>query len=705
MPEEPNKVAQLMELLNKIPGVGWVIAGFIIFALAVGAVAALIGNLDKIFSFCTKCLSKTDVKLTEQELTISRQQLLKQMGTDVARRLDDSLHNLVRVDLEQEEQLRRVGRREDDLVNVRPKRTQPLRNLVNRGLAIFKNSAAIASVPPAEKTYSIFHRSDIGERLLILGEPGAGKTTELLMVALRLVEEAIDDDGKPVPIIFELSSWTPGTPISMWLGQQLNQTYGVSKRLVKPLARQWIQQTQILPLLDGLDELGNTNQVACVQALEEFLAQHPALPVIVCCRREEYEQGRLLNQLRGAVYLQAVNPTQIRQYLKHLGREQLWNNIRSKPELLELAQSPLFLDILVTIYRGQPIRDRKALFDAYIEEKLHESSRRGIHKQRRKTTPEKTLRYLVWLANQLREKQETEFLVENLQPTWLATRRQEQFYRLVVGLFIGLLFCLGGAIRNGLLIGLLSVPNGGLITGLRSLLHHDERKIIPQEQLKWLPRKGLWGGLRSGLWGGLTIGLTSGLWEGMREGPFFGLFVGLALGLLSGLIFGLLGGLINGLSNETIKRKQVSNQGIKKTIQNGILIGLIGGLSSSLIFGLLSVLVFGDVPFLGLVEGITRGLKKGLFFGLRTGLIFGLFSGLIGGLEAACQHLSLRIVLAKNGNSPWNYALFLEHAVQHRFIQRTGGRYRFIHDLLREHFAQMTPQQQATLAQPPRQRN
>jgi len=56
----------------------------------------------------------------------------------------------------------------------------------------------------------------------------------------------------------------------------------------------------------------------------------------------------------------------------------------------------------------------------------------------------------------------------------------------------------------------------------------------------------------------------------------------------------------------------------------------------------------------------------------------------------------------KKGSIPWNFKLFLEHATQHRFIQRTGGRYRFIHDLLREHFAQMTPQQMALLAQKPK---
>ncbi|MEL7226151.1 MAG: hypothetical protein AAGL17_15220, partial [Cyanobacteria bacterium J06576_12] len=54
----------------------------------------------------------------------------------------------------------------------------------------------------------------------------------------------------------------------------------------------------------------------------------------------------------------------------------------------------------------------------------------------------------------------------------------------------------------------------------------------------------------------------------------------------------------------------------------------------------------------------------------------------------------------KSGDMPWNYAQFLEQATQYRFIQRTGGRYRFVHDLLRQHFTQITPTQQAKLTQP-----
>ncbi|NEO93117.1 MAG: hypothetical protein F6K56_23990, partial [Moorea sp. SIO3G5] len=51
------------------------------------------------------------------------------------------------------------------------------------------------------------------------------------------------------------------------------------------------------------------------------------------------------------------------------------------------------------------------------------------------------------------------------------------------------------------------------------------------------------------------------------------------------------------------------------------------------------------------------------------------------------QHVVLRLILWRSGSIPWDYAHFLSYATERRLIKQVGGRYRFIHDLLREHFA------------------
>ena len=78
-----------------------------------------------------------------------------------------------------------------------------------------------------------------------------------------------------------------------------------------------------------------------------------------------------------------------------------------------------------------------------------------------------------------------------------------------------------------------------------------------------------------------------------------------------------------------------------------------------------------------------------LRIGLGSGLVFGVMGGLLPG--AACiQHFTLRFVLWCSGFIPWRYPRFLDHATERMLLQRVGGRYRFIHILLRDHLARMS---------------
>ncbi|PZO10782.1 MAG: hypothetical protein DCF25_20155 [Leptolyngbya foveolarum] len=305
--KELSKVEQIIAFLDQVHWIAWGIAVFTVIALAVSAVAILSGNLDKIFSFVLKYFSKSEIELRDQQLSALRQDLLAQMQTNTAKRLSDSLHNLVKVDLQKEEQLYQVGRQKDTLVKIPPSPLQTLQNFVQRKVSLNQAGKEKKLVPSAESTYSLFYRHDVGKRLLIIGEPGAGKTTELLAVTQQLVEEAIKDESKPIPLIFELSSWQPGTSLTNWLEMQFNQSYGVSKKIVRQLVERLLEQSQLLLLLDGLDELGYTKQTECVEFLEHFLDKYRTLPIIVCCRREEYEQGgKQLRQLNSAIHIRAV---------------------------------------------------------------------------------------------------------------------------------------------------------------------------------------------------------------------------------------------------------------------------------------------------------------------------------------------------------------------------------------------------------------
>ena len=84
------------------------------------------------------------------------------------------------------------------------------------------------------------------------------------------------------------------------------------------------------------------------------------------------------------------------------------------------------------------------------------------------------------------------------------------------------------------------------------------------------------------------------------------------------------------------------------------------------------------------------GLSGSLFGGLLYSPIGGLLGGLwLGGMDVI-RHYTLRLLIYLRSYGPWNYAKFLDYAVDElHFMQRVGGGYIFIHRMLLEHFAAM----------------
>lgn len=124
------------------------------------------------------------------------------------------------------------------------------------------------------------------------------------------------------------------------------------------------------------------------------------------------------------------------------------------------------------------------------------------------------------------------------------------------------------------------------------------------------------------------------------------------------------------------------NQGIRKSALNAIKYALIVGLLAGCITGYIEWHAGRSSLFGGLIVGL-------LTFGFIGWFIVGI---LLGG-KAVIQHFVLRTILWMSGSYPWNYAQFLKDANDLMFMQKFGGRYQFIHDLLQEHFAQMEANQ------------
>lgn len=652
-------------------------------------------NIENIENYVVQDRSR---KRPDREIT-----WLKAFEKEVEGRLITSLHNQILINLGKEPQPEQVHRLWDMEV---------------------KSGQTIETIPPDTKTLEIFDRPAIAGKLLILGEPGAGKTTTLLEFARALVRKAIDDPIEPMPFLLNLSSWKdPKQSIKDWAIKELT-TKGIGSKL----SRKWIEEQKILPLLDGLDEVRSNLQPACVTAINEFLSgEEQPRSIIICSRREEYELYPEKLQLNGAIYLQALSNEQIECYLKEVDRASLWQVLASDTALMSLVRQPLLLSITLIAYREELAPQWKELrstqerlrflLDAYIETMLYRWSKSRFYAEKKQPTAVQTRQRLVRLARQLQHDNETEFLIEKMQPVWLRSFYQKLLYRLVVGvihgLVFGLIFVLLSVVMGGLIgsvldwlfFGLIFALMFGLVGALAAALMFATigrmfgvDRIEPVEAIKisLLVKAGreihrqIIAGLRSGLQGGLTAGgvvglmvmLFLGLLSGTIHRPDFAivaLFPGLALGLIYGLIGGLIRGLINTSKIEITLRTR-PNQGI------------ISSAKSVLMFMSLALLiVFLVGNFLLFRFRIPQSDNALLILGLVTcftPLMWASFQE--GGGRACIQHLSLRLVLFFNGAVPWNYARFLNHATDRMFLQRIGGRYRFIHKLLQDHFAQMS---------------
>ncbi|HTK12113.1 MAG TPA: hypothetical protein VL485_33385, partial [Ktedonobacteraceae bacterium] len=198
--------------------------------------------------------------------------------------------------------------------------------------------------------------------------------------------------------------------------------------------------------------------------------------------------------------------------------------------------------------------------------------------------------------------------------------------------------------------------------------------------------------------GGLLVGLLYGLVTGRDflftpTKLFPSLILGLAIGLLVGLIMSIRGGFIQKIPNTDKILKP--NQGIQNSIRNSLFFGSFFGIA----FGLLFSLIYGPVLFLILGDIYRSSFppNSGLIYGISDGVLVAAFFWLVSGGIACIQHTLLRLMLWTHGCIPWNYAHFLDRAVDLALLYRLGGGYIFFHRLLQEYFETLDDTQIQTL--------
>jgi hypothetical protein len=264
----------------------------------------------------------------------------------------------------------------------------------------------------------VFAAKEVQYKLLILGEPGAGKTTTLLELALHLLTEAKQDPDQPVPIIFECSTWH-GQSIIAWLAQQMQERY----KILPDMGCRLVEAQAILPLLDGFDELLASRQADFILRVNTFQRQQTRL--VICSRRQAYELQEQKLELNSAVYLEPLETDVIGDYLDRLHCPQIRQLLNQHPVLHDLARTPLFLSMMVLCrdklrtedlaMPASPEAYRAYLFNTYLAQRFETA----LPISGEESSVVKPLTWLSWLAQLLRQRSESEFYVESLQPSLL----------------------------------------------------------------------------------------------------------------------------------------------------------------------------------------------------------------------------------------------------------------------------------------------
>ncbi|MBI1256213.1 MAG: hypothetical protein GC204_01960 [Chloroflexi bacterium] len=502
--------------------------------------------------------------------------------------------------------------------------------------------------------------NDLGRRLVILGEPGAGKTVTLLQLCSELIGEARKDAKKPIPVVLALSSWAAEQlPFEAWLRKEVREKYGLSKKVADDL----VVGEQLLYLLDGLDEVAEAQRDACLQAIQQFVEVERPIDYVICCRRKEFAELPTHLKIAGEVILQPLDDLQIGEYLsgdEFAGLVPIWNESAT---LRKFGRTPFLLNTIAVVTRSKSERDitrelgalgdseqvRDALPETYVIQRQRENQ--NAHYSDKRLTRER----LKWLSQQLIQHDQTDFYIENLQANWLSTEVQVKRYQWMVRLV-------------GRLMGWRA---GGLA----------EIQVV--DRLNWRFN-------RNKLVLGLVLGLVPALVFTLLFRLAFGLVFGLVGGLVLGLVLALAFGLVLALASGFRRQKQIElrikpNEGIRRSLTNFLVVGLTGGAA----FGLAGILAVGLTS--GTADGLASGTADALVVGTAVGLGLGGWIGLgqyYGG-EAVVKHSIIRFFLAREKHIPyWRYDKFLDYCAEDLIILRkVGGGYRFVHDYMRQYLA------------------
>ncbi|MET0417712.1 MAG: hypothetical protein ABW022_17000, partial [Actinoplanes sp.] len=301
------------------------------------------------------------------------------------------------------------------------------------------------------------------ERLLLLGQPGAGKSVLALLLQVGLLRaraaEKNADEPVPVPVLVSMSSWDPrAEDLRGFIVRSMATSYYSGR---EDIPGTLFDADLLLPVLDGLDELPEYVRGRAVDKINAALAEGDR-SVVVTCRTVEYLDLIRSGDRRGlwqaaAFEVQPLRPRDVATYLKAVewSDPKAWDPIieeLSRPDspVAEAYSTPLMVSVARTVYQrlgGDPAEqlrtgdNARRTVENNLIGRLVEAAYAPVEGRRSRWKADDARRYLTVFAEDLYRHRARDLhwwqLAGNLLSSWVA---------LVLGLSVGVITMIAVAV-------------------------------------------------------------------------------------------------------------------------------------------------------------------------------------------------------------------------------------------------------------------